>query len=95
MKHGRYSQASIALRRESRTGIRSLRASLRALIDAGGDIEEADRMIAEAMGGYDDAGRAEKVPHIQIWKLRSAASCRLGTPSWRRKDRAGWPRRPD
>ncbi len=49
-KHGCYSEASIALRRESRQSIRALREALRALIDAGGDFEEADRMIAEALG---------------------------------------------
>jgi hypothetical protein len=44
-KHGRYSKASIAMRRESRQTIQSLRASLRTLIDAGDDIEEADCTI--------------------------------------------------
>ena len=48
-KHGRYSQAAIARRREARQNLRSLRAALRALADADASIEEADHLIAKAM----------------------------------------------
>lgn len=47
-KHGRYSQAAVARRREARQNLRSLRAALRALLDDGGSIEEADLLAAKA-----------------------------------------------
>ena len=45
-KHGRYSAASIARRRAARQAIREIRA----LIDVGGSIDQADSLIDAVLG---------------------------------------------